>query len=73
MMKSFEYCNFEDHFTTFYGYEGEFPCGRVTLVKNDMFTRGDFLFYAYHYSDVYGNIITVIFDKDFEEILVKEN
>lgn len=72
-MKPFEYCNFENHFTTFYGYEGEFPCGRVTLAKNYDCTGKDFLFYVHLYSDVNGRIIFVMFDKDFEEILVKKD
>lgn len=72
-MKPFEYCNFENHFTTFYGYEGEFPCGRTTLAKNYGLTGKDFLFYVYHYSDVNGKIISVVFDKDFDEIIVGRN
>lgn len=71
-----EYFNIDNWYTTFYGYWGEFPCGRVTLVKNtpsNSLLLEDFLFYVYQCSDVFGNIITYTFDKDFDEIIVDVN
>lgn len=49
----FEYINIDNWYTTFYGYWGEFPCGRVTLVKNYQESGEDLLFYVYQYSDLY--------------------
>lgn len=70
----FEYFNRDNWYTTFYGYWGEFPCGCVTLVKNYERNYGkDLLFYVYQCSDVFGNIITYTFDKDFDEIIVDIN
>lgn len=70
----FEYHITDNWYTTFYGYWGEFPCGRVTLVKNYERNDGkDLLFYVYQCSDVFGNIITYTFDKDFDEIIVDIN
>lgn len=70
----FEYYTTDNWHTTFYGYLGEFPCGRVILVKNYERIGGeDLLFYTYQYSDIYDRIITFTFDKDFDEIIVDIN
>lgn len=66
----FEYFNRDNWYTTFYGYWGEFPCGRVTLVKNYQESGEDLLFYVYQYSDIYDRIITFTIDKDFN--IIKE-